>query len=240
VVNRNRNIIHSFYKIPVSHFYLLPNLNCLIICFHPQFEFIRNASAMILSYSSFASSLAHTTHRFTSGWMLRHRSSHRVSWIVLATSCVLLLLRLQPMSGATMSVVSRRESTTTCVIADPCSCFPEPIEEDSCGVSNTTDCFKECSDQYDTCSAPCLEYQQVCLDSCLLDVAIGNADAFSGFQCSCDCLGIAYDCINPCTSAYNGCACECESSNGTSSSFLGYTTVIRTSMAALFAVFWYM
>ena len=195
--------------------------------------FIRSASAMILNYSSFAFSI---------------------------------LVWLQPTSFAATPVVARRESTTSCFLSDSdesgCACSPEPIEEDSCGVSNTTVCYEECYDIFQLCFDPCLEFQEVCGDSCLINAIYG--DAFTSLVCTCNCLGNAYDCYNLCASDFNTCACGCGSVNvptlspgidrngsssgtsgssgsSTSGSFLGHAAAIRTLMAAgLAVVLWYM
>ena len=114
-----------------------------------------------------------------------------------------------------MPVVARRETTTSCFLSDSdesgCACSPEPIEEDSCGVSNTTVCYEECYDIFQLCFDPCLEFQEVCGDSCLINAIYG--DAFTSLVCTCDCLGNAYDCYNLCASDFNTCACGCGSVN---------------------------
>ena len=158
-----------------------------------------------------------------------YRSSYRLSWIWMA-SLLLLLLPMPHLGGATMLTVSRRESTECVSSVDDCSCYPEPIEEDSCAISNT-----ECSDSRDTCGEPCLKGQEVCGDSCLLNAIVSSEiDILASFQCGCDCYASALDCINECTQAYNLCACGSVSSG---SSVVGYkTNGFRTSMVSLAAM----
>ena len=191
------------------------------------------------------SSTVHSTYQSNAKWMdvvmLCHRSIYCVSWtVVLASSCLISLLWLQPIGG---------EFITSCSPSgSECSCSPEPIKADSCGVSNTTVCYEQCYDIFQYCFDQSLNIQETCNNICKTNAIDGD----SGVEmCVCDCLESSYSGYNLCALNFNTCACGCESvnvptlspdgsSSGTSGSFLGPAAAIRTLMAAVLAVLCYM